>query len=170
MNSLKRLILAGGCFWGVEAYFDQLKGVTETSVGYVDGNMEHPTYELVCEGIATHAEAVEVVFNENILTTQNILEHYFRFVDPFSINKQGNDRGPQYRTGIYVDNQEDIQIIKAYFNDYFGNNVDKVQVKIKENKDYVKAESYHQKYLNKNPRGYCHIDLNLVKEDEKKDA
>lgn len=170
MNKLKRVILAGGCFWGVEAYFDQLKGVTDTSVGYVDGNMENPTYDLVCSGIATHAEAVEVVYNEHEITLEKILEHYLRFVDPFSINKQGNDRGPQYRSGIYVDAIEDEKAVDAYFNAYFSQNRDKVQVKIKANKDYVKAEAYHQKYLNKNPRGYCHIDLNLVKEDEKKDA
>jgi len=167
---MKRVILAGGCFWGVEAYFDQLKGVVDTSVGYVDGNKLNPTYEEVCHGLASHAEAVEVNYDPKIISLEKLLEHYFRFVDPFSINKQGNDRGPQYRTGIYLDDKDDIAVVDDFFKAYFKEDLAKVQVKIKMNVDYVKAESYHQKYLNKNPRGYCHIDLNLVKEDEKKNA
>jgi peptide-methionine (S)-S-oxide reductase len=97
--AMNKLVLAGGCFWGVEAYFAQLKGVAKTRVGYIDGNKANPTYEEVCNGRATHAEAVELFYDD--LSLESILDHYFRIIDPTSLNKQGNDRGVQYRTGIY---------------------------------------------------------------------
>jgi peptide-methionine (S)-S-oxide reductase len=167
---MKHVILAGGCFWGVEAYFKQLKGVVDTSTGYIDGNKRNPTYDEVCYGVATHAEAVEVNYDESIISLEKLLEHFLRFVDPYSLNKQGNDRGKQYRSGIYVDDQNDADIVEAYFKNYFKDDYAKVQVKIKLATDYDKAESYHQSYLDKNPGGYCHIDLGLVSKDEKKDA
>lgn len=165
---MKSIVLAGGCFWGVEAYFDQLKGVVETSVGYVDGNKKHPTYGEVCNGIASHAEACKVVYDENVISLENVLEHFFRIMNPFSLNKQGNDVGNQYRSGIYLDDMSDQPKVEAYMKSYFGKNYEKVVVKVKENKDYDLAENNHQKYLKKNPFGYCHVNLGLAKRDEKK--
>ncbi len=165
---MKSIVLAGGCFWGVEAYFDQLKGVLETSVGYVDGNKKNPSYEEVCSQIATHTEACKVVYDENIVSLEQVLEHYFRIINPFSINKQGNDVGSQYRSGIYLDDMSEKDSVVSYMMSYFEKNYEKVVVKIKENKDYDLAEANHQKYLKKNPFGYCHVNLGLAKSDEKK--
>jgi peptide-methionine (S)-S-oxide reductase len=165
---MKSIVLAGGCFWGVEAYFDQLKGVVETSVGYVDGNKKNPSYDEVCNGIASHAEACKVVYDESVISLEDVLEHFFRIMNPFSVNKQGNDVGNQYRSGIYLDDMKDQTKVEAYMKSYFGENYDRVVVKIKENLDYALAESNHQKYLKKNPFGYCHVNLGLAKRDEKK--
>ena len=167
---MRSVILAGGCFWGVEAYFKQLKGVTDTSVGYVDGNKRNTTYEEVCVGLASHAEACEVVYDESVITLEQLLEHYLRFVNPFSMNRQGNDFGRQYRSGIYVNDKADIERVNAYFKAYFKNDYDRVRVVVKMNTDYDLAEPNHQDYLDKNPHGYCHVNLNLATKDEKKDA
>ena len=98
---MKEIIIAGGCFWGVEAYFQRLNGVIKTEVGYTDGVSENPTYKEVCSGTTNHAEACKIIYDENIITLKKILEHFFRIIDPTSVNKQGNDRGVQYRTGVY---------------------------------------------------------------------
>lgn len=165
---MKTIVLAGGCFWGVEAYFNQLKGVIDTSTGYVDGNKKQPTYKEVCNGIATHAEAVKVVYDENVIRLEQILEQFFRIVDPYSINKQGHDVGRQYRSGIYFEDDADEPLIKAYMTSYFGVKIAKVQTKVKKSLDYELAEEYHQDYLKKNPSGYCHVDLGLAKKEERK--
>jgi len=165
---MNHVILAGGCFWGVEAYFQQLKGVEKTSVGYIDGNKRNPSYEEVCVGIATHAEAVEIFYQENEITLEKLLEHFLRFVNPFSLNRQGHDVGKQYRSGVYVDSDADVERVNTYLKSYFKDDYNRVQIKVKIKNDYDLAEMYHQKYLDKNPGGYCHVDLNLVKEDEKK--
>lgn len=165
---MKSIVLAGGCFWGVEAYFDQLKGVVETTVGYVDGNKRNPTYGEVCDGRATHAEACKVIYDEKVVSLEQVLEHFFRIINPFSINRQGNDVGHQYRSGIYLDDKTDRESVLNYMKSYFSDNLDKVAVQIKENVDYDLAEENHQKYLKKNPFGYCHVNLELAKKEEKK--
>lgn len=165
---MKKIILAGGCFWGVEGYFQQLKGILETTVGYIDGNKKNPTYKEVCSGIATHAEAMEVVYDEKIMKLEQILEYFFRIIDPFSKNRQGHDIGKQYRTGIYFIETSDEAKIHAYMNDYFKDQLLKVQTEVKPSIDFESAEEYHQDYLKKNPTGYCHVDLNLAKPEEKK--
>lgn len=165
---MKSIILAGGCFWGVEAYFDQLKGIIETSVGYVDGNKKSPTYREVCNGVASHAEACKLIYDEKVISLEQLLEHFFRIINPFSINRQGNDVGGQYRSGVYLDDMSQKQEVISYMQTYFGKNFSKVEVKVKENFDYELAEDNHQKYLKKNPFGYCHVNLGLAKEEEKK--
>ena len=168
---MKKIVLAGGCFWGVEAYFKQLKGVIDTSVGYVDGNKRYPSYDDVCHGIATHAEACEITYDQSIITLEKLLEHFLRFVNPFTMNKQGNDIGRQYRSGVYVSDMEEAKRVEDYFKSYFSaSDYERVRISIRMNKDYDEAELYHQDYLDKNPHGYCHVNLNLVKEDEKKNA
>ncbi|MDI6452036.1 peptide-methionine (S)-S-oxide reductase MsrA [Peloplasma aerotolerans] len=163
---MKSIVLGGGCFWGVEAYFKQLKGVVETSVGYVDGNKRNPTYQEVCGGVASHTEACQIFYDENIIKLENVLEQFFRIIDPFVRNRQGHDIGRQYRSGIYFDYEEDENKIVEYIKNHFGKDYDRVQTEVKKNVDYDLAEPYHQDYLKKNPGGYCHVDLNLAKKEE----
>lgn len=165
---MKTVILAGGCFWGVEAYFKQIKGVVDTSCGYANGNKENPTYKEVCNGLATHAEAVEIKYNENETSLDKIFEHFFRIIDPTSLNKQGNDVGVQYRSGIYYLDEDTKEKALAFIEKEQENFSKPIVVSVEPLNNYFLAEEYHQDYLEKNPTGYCHIDLGLAKEDEKK--
>jgi len=164
----KRLILAGGCFWGVEAYYQKLKGIVTTNVGYANGNIENPTYEQVCSGVATHAEVVEVIYNSNEITLEKVLEHFFRMINPFSLNKQGNDIGIQYRSGLYYENNDDKKIIEEFIKKEQTKYNKKIVVEVEELQNYYLAENYHQDYLLKNPTGYCHIDMSLIRPEEMK--
>jgi len=166
---MKRIVIAGGCFWGVEAYFKRLKGVIDTNVGYVNGNIENPKYEDLKAKRATHAEAVEIYYDERIISLEKILEHMFRFIDPTSLNKQGIDEGIQYRTGVYYKDISDYQIIKKFIDIQNQKYNGKVVVEVEEEKGFYLAEDYHQDYLDKNPNGYCHVNLNLIKDEEKKE-
>jgi peptide-methionine (S)-S-oxide reductase len=163
---MNKLVLAGGCFWGVEAYFAQLKGVVKTRVGYIDGNKTNPTYEEVCNGRATHAEAVELFYDD--LSLETILDHYFRIIDPTSLNKQGNDRGVQYRTGIYTSSVSELERIAKWITNKQKEYNKPIVVQLKPESPFYEAETYHQEYLKKNPNGYCHIDLGLARKDERK--
>ncbi len=165
MKKSKTIYLAGGCFWGVEAYFDRLKGVTFTEVGYANGNIENPTYEQVVRGDATHAEVLKLKYESNL---ENILMHFFRIVNPFTLNRQGNDIGIQYRSGIYYIDEFDKPIIEKALKEVEQQFKKKSYVEILPLKNYYKAEAYHQKYLDKNKGGYCHVDLNLLRPEERK--
>ncbi len=163
---MKKIIFAGGCFWGVEAYFKQLKGVVATKVGYIDGNKSKPTYEEVCDHIATHAEAVEIFYTG--VSLEDMLDHYFRIIDPTAVDRQGPDVGKQYRTGIYFSKLSDLDIIIKYIKEEQKKYDDVIAVEVKPESMFYLAESYHQDYLEKNPGGYCHVNLDLAKPDEKK--
>lgn len=165
---MKKITLAGGCFWGVEGYFAQLKGILDTTVGYIDGNKKNPTYREVCDGVASHAEAMELIYDEHLISIEKILEHFFRIIDPFSKYRQGHDIGKQYRTGIYFETEEDQKKIDEYMKNYFGAEFQRVKTDVKKAVDFESAEEYHQDYLKKNPHGYCHVDLNLARPEEKK--
>jgi peptide-methionine (S)-S-oxide reductase len=158
---MKKLIIAGGCFWGVEAYFLKVKGVTKTIVGYTDGEGKNPSYEEVCDA-SGHVEAVYIEYNENVIGLKKILKHYFNIVDPTLINRQGNDIGMQYRTALFCYDDSDIEVIKEYIESIKGNYKKPIQTEIKRAGEFYEAEAYHQKYLIKNPYGYCHIDLNKI--------
>lgn len=164
----RRIILAGGCFWGVEAYYQRLKGILTTNVGYANGNIENPTYEQVCSGVATHAEVVEVIYNDSEISLEKVLEHFFRMIDPFALNKQGNDIGIQYRSGIYYENLEDKLVIDKFLKTEQSKYKKPFAVELKPLENYYLAENYHQDYLIKNPTGYCHINLNIIKPEELK--
>jgi len=154
---MSEIYLAGGCFWGLEKYLTAIYGVTSTQVGYVNGNTENPTYEDVCHNNTGHAETVRVVYDSGILPLGFLLELYFEAIDPTSVNRQGNDRGTQYRTGIYYTDFSDLPIIEGAIAS-LQNRLDKpVAVEVMPLRNYYPAESYHQKYLEKNPGGYCHI-------------
>jgi len=164
---MKKIVLAGGCFWGVQAYFDQVNGVLNTVTGYTDGDKENPTYEEVCQG-SGHAEAIYLEYDETMTSLELILKHYFNIVDPTQINRQGNDIGLSYRTGIFVYDEDDLQFVESYVSSIKGQYSKPIVTEIKLLKHFYKAESYHQKYLAKHPNGYCHINLNAVRNIQKK--
>ncbi|MBE6994688.1 MAG: peptide-methionine (S)-S-oxide reductase MsrA [Ruminococcaceae bacterium] len=154
--TMKTLYLAGGCFWGTQRFFDQFRGVLETEVGYANGPTANPTYKQVCSD-SGHAETVRVVFDETAITVTQLLEHYFRIIDPTAVNHQGEDEGIQYRTGVYYDDPSLLPGIEAVF-DRVRASLDKpLAVELRPLENFYSAEEYHQKYLVKNPGGYCHI-------------
>jgi peptide methionine sulfoxide reductase msrA/msrB len=153
----KLIYLAGGCFWGAEKYIGLVNGVLETEVGYANGNTVNPTYEDVCRRNTGHAETVKVIYNSEELTLENLLKFFYKAIDPTAVNRQGNDFGSQYRTGIYYVDKEDEDIIKASINELQKEYKDPIAIEVMELKNYYVAEEYHQKYLEKNPGGYCHI-------------
>ena len=163
---MKRTIyIAGGCFWGVEHYYKSLKGVLNTEVGYANGNKANPSYEEVKTHVTNHAETLKLEYDDEIISLEKILEHFLRFVDPYSIDQQGEDRGHQYRSGIYFVNPDERQIIK----DYLSINIKgKYNIEVLPLDNFYDAEEYHQDYLYKNPNGYCHINMRLIKDKEKK--
>ncbi len=160
---MKTIILAGGCFWGVEAYFQQLEGVTSTEVGYADGPFKTPSYEQVCAS-SGHVEAVKLSFDESVIDFETLLDHFFNIVDPTAVNRQGNDIGRQYRTGFYNLDDEDEETLRAYINLKQSEYAKPITIEIKSGVHYDPAEAYHQNYLNKNPNGYCHINLASYKD------
>lgn len=165
---MKKITIAGGCFWGVEAYYSQLKGVINTRAGYANGLIKNPTYEQVKTGATNFVEAVEIEYDEKIITLEKILEHLFRFIDPTSINQQGNDYGTQYRTGIYYTDLKDREISLNFIYNEQKKYKKPITVEVKPLINFYEAEEYHQKYLEKNPGGYCHVNLKLIKKEEKK--
>ncbi|MGD9605109.1 MAG: peptide-methionine (S)-S-oxide reductase MsrA [Bacilli bacterium] len=165
---MKRIVIAGGCFWGVEGYYKRLKGVLDTNVGYTNGNFENPTYEDLKHHVATHAEAVEIYYDEQVISLEQILEHMFRFIDPTSINRQGGDIGIQYRTGIYYQNPEDKQIIERFLKQKNENLHGRLAVELAQEMGFYLAEDYHQDYLDHNPNGYCHVNFGLIRSNERK--
>jgi peptide-methionine (S)-S-oxide reductase len=165
---MKRIVLGGGCFWGVEAYFKKLKGIGETTSGYANGNIKNPRYEDLKYKRATHVEAVEIYYDNKIIDLNKILEHLFRIIDPTSRNAQGGDVGIQYRTGVYFKDEADRKIIEAYIKNEQKKYSKKIVVEILQEYEFYNAEDYHQDYLDKNPKGYCHVNMNLIKANEKK--
>jgi methionine-S-sulfoxide reductase len=164
---MNRIVLAGGCFWGVEAYFKLLKGVSNTNVGYVNGNFDNPTYEDLCAHRATHAEAVEIFYDAQLISLVTLLNHMFRFIDPTLKDQQGHDIGHQYRTGVYFKETSDELIVKSFLSSKQKEFKKPLVVEVEKEKGFFLAEKYHQDYLDKNPYGYCHINLNLVRPEEK---
>ncbi|HOW22339.1 MAG TPA: peptide-methionine (R)-S-oxide reductase MsrB [Sedimentibacter sp.] len=155
MNKL--IYLAGGCFWGTEKYLSMIKGVVETEVGYANGNTENPSYEDVCRRNTGHAETVKVVYDPEKIELKNLLKLFYKAIDPVSVNRQGNDIGSQYRTGVYYVDKEDEAVIKESLAELQKEYSEPLVVEVMELKNYYPAEEYHQKYLDKNPGGYCHI-------------
>jgi len=158
---MKEIYLAGGCFWGLQAYFDLKDGIEETVVGYANGNTLNPTYEQVCTNTTGYAETVFIKYDENKISLERILELFWKVIDPTSLNKQGGDRGTQYRTGIYFIDEIDEIVINKSLQDEAKNYDKQIVTEVEKLINFYAAEEYHQKYLDKNPNGYCHIDLSL---------
>ena len=154
---------ATGCFWGAERRFWQMPGVIATSVGYMGGTQQNPTYEDVCTGSTGHAEMVKVSFDESKISYQRLLEEFWTMHDPTSLNRQGGDIGTQYRSVIYTTTPAQYVTAVSSRNVYQGvlseNNLDEIATEIvsADGVEYFLAEEYHQRYLEKNPNGYdCH--------------
>ena len=159
-NSMQTIYLAGGCFWGVQKYFDQFEGVIATEVGYANGPEEAPSYRDVCNS-SGHAETVKIEYDPEVISLTELLGYYFMVVDPLSVNKQGNDCGIQYRTGIYYTDENQLPEIKDVYKEQEEKAGAELAVEMEPLKNFYTAEEYHQKYLDKNPGGYCHIPRNM---------
>ena len=153
----KEIWLAGGCFWGLEKYFSGVRGILFTSVGYANGKVTSPSYELVCSGTTGFAETVHVIYNPEESPLSFLLKLYMKAIDPTSVNRQGADVGEQYRTGIYYLNESDLGVINDEIKRVGAEYNEPVVVEVKPLLNYFLAEDYHQEYLKKNPEGYCHI-------------
>ena len=160
-KNVREIYFAGGCFWGTEHFFQQIRGVVGTEVGYANGNTENPTYEEVISHTTGFAETVKVKYDPEQVDLKLLINLYFKTIDPTSINKQGNDRGDQYRTGIYYTDKADESIIKEEVQKLAKNYSKPIVVETIPLKNFYRAEDYHQDYLDKNPGGYCHIEPGL---------
>ena len=165
---MKTITLAGGCFWGIQKYFDQFEGILETTVGYANGTTHNPHYPDVKAQKTGHAEVCQIHYDEAIISLKEILKYYYQVIDPTSINQQGEDIGSSYRTGIYTQNSEDEQIARQISAEVQQQYEKKLAVEIEPLKCFYPAEEYHQKYLEKNPQGYCHIDACFFALSQKK--
>ena len=166
-TKVKTIYLAGGCFWGLEAYMQKLNGVEDAISGYANGKTENPSYyDLKTSG---HAETVKVLYNPHIISLDDILAHYLRVVNPVSVNKQGNDVGTQYRTGIYYTDEAEKAIIENILAKEQTKHDKPIAIEVEPLRQFYEAEEYHQDYLEKNPGGYCHIDLSLADKPLDKD-
>ncbi|MEL7624465.1 MAG: peptide-methionine (R)-S-oxide reductase MsrB [Clostridiales bacterium] len=163
----KEIWLAGGCFWGTEEYLSGIQGVLETNVGYANGCTENPTYEQVCFGKTGFAEAVYVKYDQDVLSLNFLLTLFFRSIDPTAKNRQGNDVGEQYRTGIYYKDAGDLPVIRQAIDKLAESLSKPVAIEVLPLENYYPAEDYHQDYLKKNPAGYCHIPAKLFAEAKK---
>jgi peptide-methionine (S)-S-oxide reductase len=171
--------LAGGCFWCTEAVFEQMKGVSDVVSGYIGGHVPNPTYEQVCSKRTGHAEAVEVYFDPSVVTYEEILEVFFKTHDPTTLNQQGEDRGPQYRSVVFYHNEEQKLAAQKFIEkletqrEFRG----RIVTEVVEAPRFWEAEAYHQDYYRKNPtKGYCRAvvskkvkKFNNLFEDKKKE-
>ena len=153
---MKTICLAGGCFWGLQKFLDQFDGVRETEVGYANGPDHAPSYREVCDN-SGHAETVRVAYDESVLSLPELLRFYFMVIDPVSVNRQGMDAGIQYRTGIYYTDADQLPAIREVYAEIEAKEGKPLAVEVKPLSNFFSAELYHQKYLDKNPGGYCHI-------------
>lgn len=160
-EEMDSLVVGMGCFWGAERFFWELDGVWVTAVGYSGGHTPNPTYEEVCSGLTGHAEVVLVVFQKESLDFKDLLKVFWESHDPTQGMRQGNDIGTQYRSGIWVTDQEQLveadESLKAYEGSLLASGFDEIKTTVEIQKNFYYAEEYHQQYLHKNPNGYCGI-------------
>ena len=154
---MSEIYLAGGCFWGLEKYMASIPGVISTQVGYANGRTSNPSYEEVCYANTGHAETVKVEYDPKLLGLEFLLDLYYEVIDPLAVNRQGPDIGAQYRTGIYYLDKNDRPLIEASLDRLQKKYNMPIAIELKELENFYPAEEYHQKYLDKNPGGYCHI-------------
>lgn len=155
----REIYLAGGCFWGTEAYMKRLPGVIATEVGYANSDLDRPTYEDVCSGETGAAETVRVEYDADVISLPLLLAAYLRTIDPFALNRQGNDRGTQYRTGIYWTDPADERACASALTALVRTTGKRPVVEMGPLGNFYPAENYHQDYLDANPFGYCHVNL-----------
>lgn len=162
----EEIYFAGGCFWGVEEYFSRIPGVVDVVAGYSNGRTETPSYKQVCAGNTGHVEAVRVCYDQNQVELEVLVRQFFRIIDPTIKNRQGNDVGSQYRTGIYFTNPRQQVGIAAVMAEEAKKYSSPVVTELLPLNSFYPAEEYHQDYLRKNPFGYCHIDFSGLAELE----
>ena len=158
------IYLAGGCFWGLQKFFDQFDGVIRTEAGYANGPDKAPSYQDVCRN-SGHAETVRVDYDDKRMDLEKLLEYYFMVIDPLAVNRQGNDIGIQYRTGIYYTDEGQLPTIRKVFRMQQKKVGMALAVVVEPIRNFFPAEEYHQKYLDKNPGGYCHIPRSFLSLD-----
>lgn len=154
----KDIYFAAGCFWGAQKFFKRIGGVNFTEVGFANGHTQDPTYKQVYTDTTGHAECVHVRYSPEAVSLRRLTELFFRIIDPLSLNKQGEDEGTRYRTGVYYEDPEDKDLLSSIFTevkDRLG--VQDFPVELLPLSCFYKAEAYHQDYLEKNPGGYCHL-------------
>ncbi len=160
-DNSQEIILGAGCFWGVERIFWEMKGVWVTYASYSGGDRSNPTYEQVCTGVTGHAETVTIIYEPNLISTEELLKMFWECHDPTQGDRQGNDIGEQYRSVIYCTTEDQLMIAnatKSEFNRILANKgYSDITTEIKINQKSYPAEDYHQQYLAKNPNGYCGI-------------
>ncbi|MDE5607904.1 MAG: peptide-methionine (R)-S-oxide reductase MsrB [Muribaculaceae bacterium] len=161
---MKTIYLAGGCFWGTAHLMSLIPGVDKATAGYANSLIPSPTYQQVCTGLTHAAETVKVDYDPEEIGLSTILRIYFRSIDPLSLNRQGNDTGTQYRTGIYYTDPTDVPVIEAELATLQRRHTEPLAVEFLPLKNFYPAEDYHQDYLVKNPDGYCHVNPALFKE------
>lgn len=160
----KEIWFAAGCFWGAQKFFKLIDGVEFTEVGFCNGNLDNPTYQEVYTDTTGHAECVHVRYNPSVVSLQHLTELFFKIIDPLSLNKQGEDVGTRYRTGVYYDNTKDAGVLSEVFSktkQVLG--VDDFPVELLPLECFYPADEYHQDYLDKNPTGYCHLSPAIFK-------
>lgn len=160
---MKTIYLAGGCFWGTEHYMSQFEGVVETVVGYANGNVAYPAYEEVYTDKTGHVECVKVVYDEEMISLATLCRLFFRSIDPLLLNRQGGDIGTRYRTGIYWNDTDDQAVVEEVYAEIQRKYNEPLVVEKSPLKCFYSGEEYHQKYLVKNPEGYCHLSLSTLK-------
>ncbi|AIM37442.1 peptide methionine sulfoxide reductase [Sphingobacterium sp. ML3W] len=153
----KEIYFAGGCFWGTEHFFKQVRGVTATEVGYANGTVKKPSYKEVSKGVTGAAETVKVIYDPEVIDLDLLIDLYFKTIDPTLLNQQGNDVGTQYRTGIFFSDQADESLVRQKVQELGSTYHQKIVVEFGPIQSFYDAETYHQDYLDKNPGGYCHI-------------
>ncbi|HAS74321.1 MAG TPA: peptide-methionine (S)-S-oxide reductase [Clostridiales bacterium UBA8960] len=156
---MKKIVLGGGCFWGMEAYFKRFEGVLRTEVGYANGHTLEPTYKEVCSNTSGHVEVLLIEYDPEVITLEFLLGHLWKVIDPTLLNRQGGDIGSQYRTGIYYLDEMDLPVIEASILSEQTKYEKTIVTEVEPLNYYYPAEEYHQDYLTKNPGGYCHIKL-----------
>lgn len=166
---MKEIVLAGGCFWGVDQYFKMLKGVETVFAGYAQSDKDNPSYEDLCNHTCSAVEVAKITYHEYVISLETLFKHLFRIIDPTSFNKQGGDIGIQYRTGIYVSSAEELKLATDFIT-LMQNNYDKpICVEVEFLNNFYFAEDYHQNYLINNPNGYCHVNFAVIEDSELKD-
>ena len=157
------IYLAGGCFWGAEKYIASIRGVTRTEVGYANGTAASPTYEQVCTGLTGDAETVRVDYDPAVAPLPFILDLFYKAIDPTAVDRQGNDVGTQYRSGIFYADDADLAVIERSIARLKARYDRPVAIQVAPLTSFTPAEEYHQDYLEKNPGGYCHIGGDLFR-------
>ena len=157
---MKKAYLASGCFWCTETIFDNVDGVTKVIPGYMGGTKKNPTYEEVCTGLTGHAELVEITYDSNIVSFKKLLEIFFKTHDPTTLNRQGNDIGTQYRSAIFFQNKNELNVAKELISNLESSNIflNKIVTTLEEKTEFFEAEDYHKKYFYNNPENmYCQM-------------